>query len=340
MRPLSPPRRRASEALGATLAMLIMAACGETDSVKLLSVEAVGTVNAKLVLDANGGGGADQSDPPLVGWTVELAQPAGGTVVSDVTDGDGAIQFADVPVGLMIPSLSENDLGDTLSLISSTVQTFTLEAGQQVTVSPVVTLPFFTLSEARDLPTGKPLFVEGTTLNSFPVTGDRDLHLKSGASYIRVLSVDSGTVAVGDSVRVRGRTSISEGVPVLDGQMVYRLSSAAVAPVPVNLTTGEAAGARGGALDAALVKVATADIIEVIDEGNDGVVLVVDDGTGPLSIRFRAFLDVDPDSIDPDTEDLASGTGLLVPVRVGGAVVWELQPRTIQEVSYTPIVSG
>jgi len=86
--------------------------------------------------------------------------------------------------------------------------------------------------------------------------------------------------------------------------------------------------------------VATADIIEVIDEGNDGVVLVVDDGTGPLSIRFRAFLDVDPDSIEPDTEDLASGTGLLVPVRVGGAVVWELQPRTIQEVSYTPIVSG
>ena len=119
MRPSSPLRRRISVALGATLVMLIMAACGETDSVELLSVEAVGTVNAKLVLDANGGGGADQSDPPLVGWTVELAQPAGGTVVSDVTDGDGAIQFADVPVGRMVPALSENDLGDTLALISS-----------------------------------------------------------------------------------------------------------------------------------------------------------------------------------------------------------------------------
>ncbi len=340
MRPSTPPGRRVPAALGVTLATLVLTACGETDSVELLSVEAVGTVNAKLVLDANGGGGADQSDPPLVGWTVELAQPAGGTVVSDVTDGDGAIEFSDVPVGLLIPALSESDLGDTLGLIPSTVQSFTLEAGQQVTVSPVVTFPFFTLAEARDLPTGKPLFVEGTTLNSFPATGDRNLHLKSGMSYIRVLSVDSGTVAVGDSVRVRGRTSVSEGVPVLDGKMVYRLGSATAPPTPVNLTTGEAAGARGGALDAALVKVAAADIVEVIDEGNDGVVLMVDDGTGSLAIRFRAFLEPDPDSFEPDTKDLAFGTGLLVPVRVGGAVVWELQPRTLQEVSFTPIVSG
>ena len=54
MRPSSPLLRRASEALGAVLAVLVVAACGETDSVELLSVEAVGTVNAKLVLDANG----------------------------------------------------------------------------------------------------------------------------------------------------------------------------------------------------------------------------------------------------------------------------------------------
>jgi len=340
MRTATSLRQRVPPILGVFLGTFGMVACGDTSSVDLLSIDTVGTVTAKLVLDSDGNGGANQTDPPLEGWTVELAQPAGGTVVTGLTDADGSVLFSDVPVGLLVPALSPGDMGDTLSLIPSTAQAFTLEAGDQVTVSPVVTLPFFTLAEARDLPPGKPLFVEGTTLNTFPTTGERNLHLKSGGSYIRVLSVDSGTVALGDSVRVRARTSISEGVPTLDGKMVYRLGSATATPVPVDLTTGEAAGARGGALDAALVKVSTADIIEVLDEEDEGVILVVDDGSGLLTIRLRSFLDPDPDSIDPETEELESGVGLLVPVRVGAAVVWELQPRSIQEVSFSDVPTG
>jgi hypothetical protein len=331
-------RRRVPGGWNATFSVILaisvafLSGCEDPGPGTILTIEATGTVAGQLLFDANGNGAADSGDRPLEGWTFRLAQPAGGTVVSGVTNNEGIVLFEQVPVGRLVPALSEAQLGDTLNPIPGTFPTFTLAAQQEVGVVPVVTLPLFTIAEARDLPTEKPVFVAGIALNSFPTTEERNLHLKSGGSYIRVLSVDSGTVAVGDSVRVRGRTGVSEGVPVLDGKVVYRLGSVTPAPVPVTLTTAEAAGARGGALDAALVGVFDAEILEVTNEGNDGVNMVVDDGGGPLTIHFRAFLGVDPDAIDPDTDRLFRAVGLLVPARIQGALVWKLQPRSLQEV--------
>ena len=320
----------------ATAVLLFLAGCQDTSSKSVLAIEALGAVAGQLFFDANGNGGADQADRPLEGWTLRLDQPAGGTVASGTTDAEGVVLFEEVPVGRLVPALSEAQLGDTLSPVPGTFPTFTLAALQQVAVVPVVTLPFFSVAEARDLPTENPLFVEGVALNAFPTPEERNLHIKAGGAYIRVLSVDSGAVAVGDSVRIRGRTGVSEGVPVLDGKVVYRLS-AGVAPVPVTLTTGEAAGARGGALDAALVSVFDAEILEVTDGGNDGVSVVVDDGGGPLTLHFRSFLDVDPDAIDPASDRLLGAVGLLVPDRIGGAVVWKLQPRSVGEVVFVRV---
>ena len=316
----------------ATAALLLLGACDGSRSGGVLAIEAMGAVAGQLLFDANGNGGADQADRPLEGWTFRLNQPAGGTLVSGVTGVDGIALFPEVPVGRLVPALSETQLGDTLNPIAASFPTFTLAAGQEVGVVSVVTLPSFTVADARDLPAEKPVFVEGVALNTFPTATERTLHLRNGPSYIRVLSVDSGTVAVGDTVRVRGRTARSLGVPVLDGKVVYRLGSTGSAPVAVRLSTGEAADARGGALDAALVSVFTADILEVRDEGNAGVRMVVDDGSGAVTIHFRAFLNVDPDAIDPDTDRLVGAAGLLVPVQSGGAVAWQLQPRTVQEV--------
>ena len=316
----------------ATAALLCLGACEDSGPGRVLSIEAVGAVAGRLLFDANGNGVGDQTDPPLEGWTYRLDQPAGGTVVSGVTGIDGIALFEEVPVGRLVPALSESQLGDTLNPIAATFPTFTLAVGQEVGVLSVVTLPSYSVADARDLPSEKPVFVEGVALNSFPTLTERDLHLRNGGSYIRVLSVDSGTVAVGDTVRVRGRTALSQGVPVLDGTFVYRLGSTAPAPTAVMLTTGEAADARGGALDAALVSVFNADILEVRDEGTSGVRMVVDDGSGPLTIHFRPFLNVDPDSIDPETDRLVGAIGLLVPARNGGVVAWQLQPRSVQEV--------
>ncbi len=320
----------------ASAALLLLGACEETSSGNVLSIEATGAVAAQLFFDSNGNGGADQADRPLEGWLVQLRQPAGGVVAGDVTDALGFAIMDQVPVGRLVPSVAEEALGDTLSLIENSARPFTLVAQQQVGVTPTVTLPFFTIAQARDLSPETPVFVEGIALNVFPTEDERDLHLKSGSNYIRVLSVDSGGVVLGDSVRVRGRTGVFEGVPVLDGKAVYRLTTSP-APIPVTLTTEEAAGALGGVLDAALVRVFDAEILEVVDRGTNGVNVVVDDGTGPLTIHFRRFLDVDPDAIDADTDRLLGAIGLLVPARIDGVVVWELQPRLVGEVVFVRI---
>ena len=334
---MSPRRRTMVGAFLAALLSAVAGGCRDSGSKDVLTIEALGAVTGQLRFDANGNGEAGQTDPPLEGWTFRLDQPAGGTVVSDVTDSAGAVVFPEVPVGRLIPALSETEMADTLIPIASTFSAFTLSADEEVTIAPLVTLPFYSVAEARELPPEKPLFVEGVALNGFPTSTERDLHLRNGNSFIRVLSVDSGSVAVGDTVRVRGRTAVSQGVPFLDGTVVYRLGTTSPPPVAVPLGTGEAAGARGGSLDAALASVPEAVILEVRDEGDAGVRMVVDDGSGPVTIHLRAFLNVDPGAIDPETQRLVRATGLLVPTQSGGAVAWELQPRVAFEVVLGPI---
>lgn len=317
-------------------ALVLFGGCRDSGSNDLLTIEATGTVAGRLLFDANGDGTVNGTDRPLQDWEFRLDQPAGGTVVSADTDAEGAVLFEEVPVGRMVPAVAPGDLGDTLSLLAATAEPFTLGAGDEVELAALVTFPIVGVAEARDLDPETPVFVDGVALNTFPTATERTLHLRGGGRFIRVLSVDSGTVALGDSVRVRGRTAVSQGVPVLDGVVAYRLASG-VPPTPTILTTAEAAGAGGGILDAALVRVQNAELLEVRDEGNEGVRLVVNDGTGPLTIHFRAFLNVDAGSIDVDTQRLGGASGLLVPVRGVAGVSWQLQPRTLQEVTLAPI---
>lgn len=312
--------------------LLSMTACDGPGGGEVASVEAVGAVGAQLLFDANGNGSVDGADIILSDWTVNLVQPAGGLVESAVTGEDGVARFEEVPVGRLVVSVPDDELGDTLSLVSATAQPFTLGAFQIVEIRPLLTLPFFSLPQVRTLGPAQPLFTEGVALNRF-ATGDRSLHIRAGNAYLRILSVDEAqSFSIGDSIRISGRTGLDQGVPVLDGNTLFRLGSASGVPEPVRLSTGEAAGARGGSLDAALVQINSADILEVMDEGPDGVVFRVDDGSGALRIRFRSFFNLEPDLFDPDTDSVGFAVGLLVPVRVGGAVMWEVRPRSTSDV--------
>lgn len=308
------------------------AGCEDPGPGDALSIDAIGAVGGYLVFDANGTGNVDQGDLPLAGWTVNLDQPAGGTVVSGTTGADGLVTFDEVPVGQMVPAVPSGELGDTIFLVPSSAEAFTLGAFQSAEIRPILTLPALPVEEAREAAPGQPIFTEGVALNSL-LPGDLSLHIKASGRYLRILSVDQGGVAIGDSVRVRGRTIVDQGVPMLDGQAVYRLAQASGAPEPILLSTGEAAGARGGSLDAALVGVTFADIETVEDQGDDGVLLIVDDGTGPLMLRFLPALDADADLIDPQTDSFTFAVGLLVPTRVDGVVVWEIRPRTGTDVA-------
>jgi len=311
---------------------LFAGACDEGSTGKVASIDAIGAVGAQLVLDYNGNGRIDQADTVLVGWTVNLEQPAGGLIASETTDQNGIAIFEDVPIGRLVAGVPDSELGDTLNLLPASVQPFVLAALQTAEISPVVTLPSYPVQEVRTLSPGKPLFTTGIALNRL-VEGDMTLHIRSGNTYLRVLSLEETTgFGTGDSVRVSGRTALDEGVPVLDGKAVFRLSAGSGTPAPIVLSTGEAAGAQGGSLDAALVRVNAADILGVVDDGDEGVYVRADDGTGEVRVRFRDFFNLDPDEIDPETDSFGFAVGLLVPVRVGEEVVWEVQPRTTDDV--------
>ena len=318
---------------------LFLGGCDESGGGDAAAIEAIGAVAARLYYDANGDGRIDQGDRTLPNWTVNLEQPAGGVLASETTGEDGLAVFEEVPIGLMKAGVPDDELGDTLSLLPASVEPFLLPAFQTAELTPVVTLPSFTVEEVRGLPAGKPLFTEGMALNSL-VEGDRILHIRSGGRYLRILSVDESTgFNAGDSVRVSGRTAVDKGLPVLDGQAVFRVAPRSGSPVPIRLSSGEAAGARSGSLDAALVEVNSVDILEVVDEGDKGVYLRVDDGTGSLRVRFRSYFNLDPDSIDPETDSFAFAVGLLVPVRLNGGVAWELHPRNGDDLRLLRVVT-
>jgi hypothetical protein len=320
------PWARLTVASLVAVALAPLAACEDQAGSDPLAIEGTGTVQGILFFDANGTRTGDGADDPLEGWLLSLRQPAGGTVASDETDEEGTVLFEDVPVGRLVLGVGEEELGDTLIVVEETVAPFTLTIDDQVSVGALLTLPRVTIVEARETPPDKPVFVTGVALNTFPAD-DRTLHIRGPGAYLRIQTVEEGNVSVGDSVRVRGRTAVDQGVPVLDGAEVFRLGTGA-AVTPVSLGTAEAADAQGGSLDAALVEVGDAEILEVEDLGNNGLRVRVDDGSGPVNLLLREFLDFADDDFDPDERELVRAVGLLVPGRIDGRVVWELLPRT------------
>ena len=318
-------RARRGLALGAGF-VLALSACAEEANIQILEVDATGTVVGALFQDLNGSGQPEQNgDAAVQGWTVKLRQPAGGVLGTAVTDTAGVFQFDQIPVGRAVLEFDQALLGDTVELFGIALEPFTLGNTQSVTLAPGVRFFTYTVPEVRALPAGRPLFTEGIALNT--LTGlVRELHILGSGGYVRILNV-VGQVQPGDSVRIRGRTTQDVFQPVLGSAVVFDLGNSALPPDAVELSTGDADGALGGTLDAAFVVVRDAQILEVDDQDEDGIKVMIDDGSGPMELRFRDFLNMDPDVLIPDTIFVERARGLLVPYDDAGDIRWRLLPR-------------
>lgn len=323
----------AGAAVLAVLASLALAACAQVDDQAILEVEGTGEVVGFVFIDLNGTGQPDPGDEGVEGWQVRLEQPGGGVVATAVTDTEGNFEFPGVPVGEVVLRMDPGLLGDTVETFGTAFEPVTLAMGDTVVLQPGVTYPTMTVGEAREAPLGKPLFVTGVALNrlfqSVSVLHVKDAH--GDGSVIRVRDLVGFQANMGDSVRVRGRTAREAGQPLLELGAVFRLGLSSATLEPVELTTGVAAGAEGGTLDADLVQVRNADILEVQDLDDQGIRLVVNDGSGELEILLRAFLNADPDDLDPALMRLTRARGLLVPRDDAGQTRWTLQPRTTSD---------
>ncbi len=198
----------------------------------------------------------------------------------------------------------------------------TVQLDDTVTSLIAVSFPKVTIAEARALPVGEQVFVEGTAVTGRATFGDRSIHLVGSSGAIRITRSRPAAILPNDSVRVRGRIAIENGQPTLDDATPFLISI--VDPIdPEAVTTAAAASADGGRLDAALVEITGATIQDTATVA-DGLQLSVDDGSGALELLL--------DSDVPFTNLAAyvpgavlDARGVLVPTAAGAT--WQLKPR-------------
>jgi hypothetical protein len=178
----------------------------------------------------------------------------------------------------------------------------------------------------RLLPAGRRVFVRGRVLAGLQFFDDSTTHLLGGGSAVRV----TGSVHrpgrsgnnPGDSVAILGTTGLLAGQPVLLGGLVTSLAEGP-APVAVPVTLAEARTAQGGALDAALVQLPQAAIVDTATNG-DAFDVYLAIAADTVIVRVDDRLGINPLVFAPTR--LVTTRGLLIPQGNG---TWVVRPRPV-----------
>lgn len=314
--------------------LLVLVGCEDTLLMEReISIDAIATVRGFAFLDFNGSGKLDQGDRGAGGLRVRLLPVSGGEPVATAeTDSTGQFLVDEIPVGTFRMRLDSATVGDTVEVVGFDDEAFTVDAGDTMSVSFYVTYPTLTVPEVRAASPDRKVFTHGIALNPRVSFGDAAVHLQVDSVYLRAIDVPRVPILPGDSLRLLGVTGTRAGQPVLREVIAFRLRQEAVFPRPVDVTTGEAADARSGKLDAALVRIEEAEILDTTTVEND-FVATVDDGSGEVELVLRDFLSFNTAALRPDSVLIRRASGLLVPRRsVEGSVRWRLIPRFLSDV--------
>jgi hypothetical protein len=291
-----------------------------------LSVQPTGIVSVLVYLDRDGSHTPTTPDTLFAGARVALL--LGGsqdTVRTAASAATGIAQFDAVPVGQYRVAIAPSTLGDSLQVAAIDSTNIRLSAGdpnRQVVVR--LGYPEVSIRAARALPPGRRVLLRGIILAGVQSFRDTTSHLADTSGQIRLtrVSLRGGILGnnPGDSASVIGTTSTRAGQPTLDLSVITRLSGGP-APIPSDLSTATAAGANGGALDAALVRIIRAVIADTMTVAPD-FILHVSDGTGTLTVVIDPTLQVPKSVFSPGF--FLTARGVLVPNGGGG---WSLKPR-------------
>jgi hypothetical protein len=224
--------------------------------------------------------------------------------------------MSSVPVGRYELVVAPGTVGDSVDVVRIDTSEVTLRPDETVVVTVAVSFPKVSVIEARAATGGGKLFVDGIVIASLGVFGDTTLHVADTGAAIRATRVRRGTVLAGDSVRLLGTPASREGQPVLDDVSVIVLDINRLIPPAEVVTTGVAASADGGRLDAGLAEVRNVTIADTATN-SVGFVLTV----GVLEILLDTDIVFDLTGLDPGVA--IDATGVLVPA--GGS--WQLKPR-------------
>ncbi|MGE0555792.1 MAG: hypothetical protein AB7R55_20360 [Gemmatimonadales bacterium] len=312
----------------ALVAACLLAACENSGLDLGFPPEETGTIEALVYLDRDGSRTPTfPLDTLYPGARVALLQRGSGdTVTTTVTGQTGIARFTSVPLGEYRLGIVTGSLGDSIAvgrIDSSEVRLETTPDTLQVTVARL-SYPEVSLREARNLPQGKRVFVRGVVLVGVQAFRDTTSHVSdsSGAMRLTRVSLRGGLTGnnPGDSVSVLGITSTRAGQVVLDQAVVSRFGTRPP-PIPNQTTTGIAATAANGTLDANLVQITGATISDTATDAPD-FRATISDGSGSLVVLLDGNLNFVRSAFRPGR--VLDVRGVLVPDGVGG---WSLKPR-------------
>lgn len=318
--------------------LVALGACENGGASRTLGISATGVVLGQVYFDANGSRAFDAADVGFAGARVRLLAPGGADTLFRATTGaDGSFRLAGVPVGTYAVIIDSASAGDTARVITSggAPATLTILPNDSASFLGSISYPMRTIAEARALAPGERLFVRGIALHARTTFSDTTLHIVDATGAMRATRVrpSATPVAAGDSVVLRARIGVRLGQRVLDDVTTYVVEPTFIPTAPTITTAVAATGGVAGSLDAALVRVINAQVIDTatvsgnlqmtMNDGSGGVVVILDRSA---DIGFQPPL---PAGLYVPTNrfDLV---GVLVPT---GAGTWRLKPRSVLDLT-------
>jgi hypothetical protein len=316
-------------------AALVVAACSNAGSGRVLSIPGVGQVNGQVFFDGNGDGAfGGLPDSGFRNVSVKLvATGTTDTVARAVSAPNGTFTFNGITVGNYTVVVDTTTIvGIDLHLTGITVGSLRTSAlaiapNTPVPVAVAISYRQVSLSQARSLSLGTQVFVVGVALANTGLFGDSILNLADSSGALRITSVPHlAPPATGDSIRVLGDRGTRDNQPVLIFANFFPIISFRQTPVDT-LTATQAVNAHGGVADAALVTIA--DTVLVTDTSTQAGYrrMHVVDTVSPaetLEVRIDSLVFFPYPAKDVVGARLQM-SGLLLPTATAG--VWMLKPR-------------
>ncbi len=315
----------------AALGIAFAAACANDGANLGFGPSILGQVSVGVYLDRDGTRTFTSFDTVFAKARVVLfIKGSVDTFRTVISDSKGVALFSDVPVGRYRIAIEPRSIGDSIQVLAfdSSEVTLTAKFPASGTVARVG-FPEVSLRQARALPVGKRVFVRGSILAGLQSFRDTTSYVADTSGQIRLtkVTIRNGQIGnnPGDSVTVLGAIATRAGQPTLDQAIITTLANRP-APIAISLTTAVAALAQGGALDAGLVQITAATIQSVTVAAPD-IQVVVDDGSGPLTVVLDGNLGFPTAPFAVGVK--LTGKGVLVP---DGAGHWTLKPRQFGDV--------